>query len=80
MDDWAFFQIRKSELELDDERPFSRDSNAALAHYAVDPSQDFRKIEAGIRVEPAVREAGISRNAQRPSYHRRGVRFGGACR
>lgn len=45
MDDWAFIQIKKEELKLDDERPLSRTSSAPLAYYAVDPSRNFQKIE-----------------------------------
>ena len=45
MDDWTFIQIRKDELKVDDERPFSRPSSAPLAYYAVDPSRNFKKIE-----------------------------------
>lgn len=45
MDDWAFIQIRKEELKLDDERTFSSASSAPLFFYAVNPSHDFRKMK-----------------------------------
>ncbi len=41
-DEWVFVQMKREELKLDDERPFS---SAPLAFYAVDPSHDFQKIE-----------------------------------
>ena len=52
MDDWVFIQIKKADLKLDDERPFSRASSAPLAYYAVDPSRNFQKIETKGRGEP----------------------------
>lgn len=45
MDDWNFIQIRKDELRVDDERPYSTASNAPLYYYLVDPSRDYRKVE-----------------------------------
>lgn len=45
MDDWAFIQIKKEELKLEDERPYSQASSVTFSFYAVDPSQGFRKIK-----------------------------------
>lgn len=45
MDDWAFIQIRKAELTVADERPYSTASSAPQYHYLVDPKRDYRKIE-----------------------------------
>jgi hypothetical protein len=42
MDDWNFIRIRKDELKVDDERPYSTVSSY---HYLVDPSRDYRKVE-----------------------------------
>jgi hypothetical protein len=44
MDDWAFIQIKKDELKLEDERVYSQASSAPFSYYAVDPSHDFQKI------------------------------------
>jgi hypothetical protein len=44
MDDWNFIQIRRDELKLNDEKPFSRGSSAPLYYYLVDPSRDYQKI------------------------------------
>ncbi len=45
MDDWNFIRIRKDELTVDDERPYSTASGAPLYYYLVDPSRDYRKVE-----------------------------------
>ena len=45
MDDWNWIRIRKGELTMDDERPYSRASGAPLYHYLVDPGRDYRKLE-----------------------------------
>ena len=45
MDDWNFIQIRKEELTVEEERPYSNSSHAPLYYYLVDPSQDYRRIE-----------------------------------
>jgi len=60
MDDWGFIQIRRDELKLDDERPFSKASGAPLYYYLVDPSRDYQRIEGKVRGEPAA--AGNSRH------------------
>ena len=52
MDDWSFIQISKGELDVADERPFSRASNAPLYYYLVDPSHNYRKIPANDQREP----------------------------
>jgi hypothetical protein len=45
MDDCVFIRIRKEELKLNDERPFSNAWSAPLYFYLVDPARDFEKIE-----------------------------------
>ena len=45
IDEWVYIQIRKDDLTLTDERPYSLASNAPLAYYAVDPGRNFQKIE-----------------------------------
>ncbi len=45
MDDWNFIQIRKDELTVAVERPYSTASSAPLYHYLVDPSREYRKVE-----------------------------------
>ena len=45
MDDWNFIQIRKDELTVADEHPYSTASSAPLYYYLVDPSREYRKIE-----------------------------------
>ena len=45
VDSWVFIKVKRDELKMDDERPFSRASSAPLAHYAVDPARDFQKVE-----------------------------------
>src|ERR1043165_9363232 len=37
MDGWNFIRIRKDELKVDDERPYSTAPSAPLYHYLVDP-------------------------------------------
>jgi len=45
MDDWNFIQIRKDELTVADEHPYSTVSSAPLYYYLVDPSREYRKVE-----------------------------------
>jgi hypothetical protein len=45
MDDWNYIQIRKDELTVSDERPYSTASSAPLYYYLVDPSHDYGKVE-----------------------------------
>ena len=45
MDDWNFIRIRKDELTVADERPYSPPSSARLYHYLVDPGREYSKIE-----------------------------------
>ena len=45
MDDWNLIRIRKDELKVDDERPYSTASSAPFYHYLVDSSRDYRKTE-----------------------------------
>lgn len=44
MDNWATFQVNRSELVIADERPHQSISNAKLGYYFVDPSRDFVKL------------------------------------
>jgi hypothetical protein len=44
MDDWSFIRISRDELEVEDERPFSRASSAPLYYYLVDPSRNYAKM------------------------------------
>ena len=52
MDDWAFIQIRKEELKMQDERVYSPTSNAPFSYYAVDPSREFQKKESNQSPQP----------------------------
>lgn len=45
MDEWSYIQIRRDELSVIDERPYSTAWRAPLYHYIVDPKHDYRKIE-----------------------------------
>lgn len=44
MDEWAFIQIKKEELKLEDERTYSQASSAPFSYYSVDPSHEFQKM------------------------------------
>src|SRR5262245_6509915 len=44
MDDWNWIRIRKDELRVEDERPYSRRSSGPLYYYLVDVSKDYRKV------------------------------------
>jgi hypothetical protein len=52
MDEWSFIQIGRGELDVADERPFSRASNGPLYYYLVDPSQNYRKVLPNDQREP----------------------------
>ena len=45
MDDWAFIRIKKDELRVSDERPYSKSSSAPFCYYRVDPRRDYAEIE-----------------------------------
>jgi hypothetical protein len=45
MDDWNWIRIRREELSVDDERPYSTRSSGPLYYYLVDMAQDYRKVE-----------------------------------
>jgi hypothetical protein len=44
-DEWVWFNIRKAELQLTDERPYQRSSSSALGYYYADGLKDFIKIK-----------------------------------
>lgn len=44
MDDWNWIRIRREELRVDDERPYSTRSSGPLYYYLVDVGQDYRKV------------------------------------
>jgi hypothetical protein len=45
MDEWRWFNIKRTELNITDERIYSRTSSAPFGYYYVDASKDFIKIE-----------------------------------
>ena len=47
MDTWVFIKIKREDLTLSDERQLSRVSYDPTAHYAVDPSRGFEKMDRG---------------------------------
>ena len=44
MGDWKFIEIRREELILEDERPWSSDYTGPLYHYRVDPNRNYTRI------------------------------------
>jgi len=52
MDDWAFIQIDKGELQVQDLRVHSKCSSGQLYYYLVDPTRDFKKMENKREGEP----------------------------
>jgi hypothetical protein len=44
-DEWAWFDIRRTELAIKDERPFNNSSSAPLGYYYVDPNKGFIKVK-----------------------------------
>ncbi len=70
MDDWNFIRIRRDELKVDDERPFSRASSAPLYYYLVDPRHDYQRVAVKTVGEPdgsACRSQPVSRETNRAS-------------
>ena len=45
MDNWAIIKIKKEDLNIDDERPYSNSSSSPLGYYFVDPSNNFIKTK-----------------------------------
>ncbi|HWN94456.1 MAG TPA: hypothetical protein VNT99_05455 [Methylomirabilota bacterium] len=45
VDNWAIIQIKKEELALADERPYSTASSGDFGYYCVDPSRGFIKVQ-----------------------------------
>ena len=44
MDEWRWFNVKRSELSLEDIQPFNASSSGQWGHYYVDPAQDFKKV------------------------------------
>ncbi len=44
VDNWAIIEVKKEDLKVPEELPYSRISSAPFAHYYVDPSRDFAKV------------------------------------
>src|SRR5262245_13408351 len=55
MDEWSYIQIRRDELTVADERPYSRVSRGPLYYYLVDPSREYRKIETNAERDSAAK-------------------------
>lgn len=45
MDEWIWFNIKRTDLVLQDERQYKRTSSAKLGYYYVDATKDFVKIK-----------------------------------
>jgi len=45
MDEWIWFNIRRSELKIADERPYKQTSSTPLGYYYVDATKNFVKIK-----------------------------------
>ncbi len=44
MDNWAIIKIKKKDLNIDDQRPYSELSTSPFGYYFVDPGNNFIKI------------------------------------
>lgn len=44
MDEWRWFNIKRTELSLEDVRPYSNTSSGSLGYYYVDPLAGFVKV------------------------------------
>jgi len=44
-DEWAWFNIKRTDLMLKDERQYKTTSSARLGYYYVDPTKDFVKTK-----------------------------------
>jgi len=45
MDEWIWFNIRRSELKIADERPYKQTSSTPLGYYYVDATKNFVKTK-----------------------------------
>jgi len=45
MDEWVWFNIKRTDLEVKDERQYKTTSSARLGYYYVDATKDFVKIK-----------------------------------
>lgn len=45
MDEWVWFEIKKSELTISDERPHPAPKDKGLGYYYVDPKNNFASTE-----------------------------------
>jgi hypothetical protein len=45
MDEWIWFNIKRADLAIKDERQYKTTSSAPLGHYYVDATKDFVKIK-----------------------------------
>ena len=45
MDEWIWFNIKRTDLVLTDERPYKTTSSARLGYYYVDATKEFIKIK-----------------------------------
>ncbi len=45
MDEWVWFNIKRAELNITDERMYNQTSSAPLGYYYVDATKDFIKIK-----------------------------------
>jgi len=43
-DDWAWFNIKRTELTVNDVRPYNNSSSKPFGYYYVNPARDFIKI------------------------------------
>lgn len=44
-DEWTWFNIEKSTLQLNEEKPFDNTSKGKLGYYYVDPNNNFIKVK-----------------------------------
>lgn len=45
MDDWMWFTVKRSDLNLADEQVYKKTSSAPLGYYYVDPLDEFKKVK-----------------------------------
>ncbi|TND08240.1 MAG: hypothetical protein FD123_2495 [Bacteroidetes bacterium] len=45
MDEFVWFDIKRAELVVPEEKPYSTQSSAPLGYYYVDPKQDFVRVK-----------------------------------
>ncbi|MCI5056278.1 MAG: hypothetical protein MRY83_09225 [Flavobacteriales bacterium] len=44
MDSWKWFDIRKDQIQLKDQRPYCKTSSCGLGYYRVDPLNNYRVL------------------------------------